>query len=112
MRPGRDSVERIRRHEVSRALRMVDLSPEEEEAVELMSRSLVGRLLHGPISRVMARAEAEISFKHRTSPETSYVLESHAKGVRSARPKTYNDIRQSRTRYIESGSDRVSSKPA
>jgi glutamyl-tRNA reductase len=61
MRPGRDSVERIRRHEVSRALRMVDLSPEVEKAVELMSRSLVGRLLHGPISRVMARAEVEIS---------------------------------------------------
>jgi glutamyl-tRNA reductase len=61
MRPGLDSVERIRRHEVSRALRMVDLSPEVEKAVELMSRSLVGRLLHGPISRVMARAEVEIS---------------------------------------------------
>jgi glutamyl-tRNA reductase len=55
MRVGRDSAEQIRRREVSRVLRKVDLSPE-EEAVERMSRSLVGRLLHGPISRVMAHA--------------------------------------------------------
>jgi glutamyl-tRNA reductase len=75
MRPGRDSVERIRRHEVSRALRMVDLSPEEEEAVELMSRSLVGRLLHGPISRVMARAEVEISSADRRVPVASCGLQ-------------------------------------
>jgi glutamyl-tRNA reductase len=60
MRPRQDSAEQIRRKEVSRALKKVDLSPEEEEAVERMSRSLVGRLLHGPISRVMARAEVDL----------------------------------------------------
>jgi len=61
MRPGQDSAEQIRRREVSRVLRKVDLSPEEEEAVERMSRSLVGRLLHGPISRVMACAEVDLA---------------------------------------------------
>jgi glutamyl-tRNA reductase len=61
MRAGQDAAEQIRRREVSRALGKVDLSPEEEEAVERMSRSLVGRLLHGPISRVMARAEVDLA---------------------------------------------------
>jgi glutamyl-tRNA reductase len=61
MRAGQGSAEQIRRREVSRALRRVDLTPEEEEAVERMSRSLVGRLLHGPISRVMARAEVDLA---------------------------------------------------
>ena len=62
MRLGQDSAEQIRCHELSRALKKVDLSPEEEEVIERLSRSLVGKLLHGPISRVMASAEVELSF--------------------------------------------------
>jgi glutamyl-tRNA reductase len=83
MRVGQDSAEQIRRREVSRALRKVDLSPEEEEAVERMSRSLVGRLLHGPISNVMARAEVEISSGDRRSMEASSRLKWHGGGVES-----------------------------
>jgi glutamyl-tRNA reductase len=64
---GQDSAEQIRRHEVSRALRKIDLSPEEEEVIERLSRSLVDKLLHGPISTVIARAEVEISFGNRRS---------------------------------------------
>ncbi|BBL79375.1 glutamyl-tRNA reductase [Rubrobacter xylanophilus] len=54
----RDGAERIRRHEVSRTLKKMNLSPEQEEAVEKMSRSIVNKLLHGPISEIKARAEA------------------------------------------------------
>jgi glutamyl-tRNA reductase len=54
----RDGAERIRRHELSRALGKMNLSPQEEEAVERLSRSLVNKLLHGPISEIKARAEA------------------------------------------------------
>jgi glutamyl-tRNA reductase len=54
----RDGAERIRRHELARALQRMDLSPEEAEAVERMSRSLVNKLLHGPISELKALAEA------------------------------------------------------
>ena len=57
MRPDQDSVERIRRHEVSRTLKKTNLSPDDEDVIDLFSRSLVGRLLHGPISEVLARAE-------------------------------------------------------
>ncbi len=77
MRAGQDSAEQIRRHEVSRALKKVDLSPEEEEAIERLSRLLVGKVLHGPISRVMARAEVEISSGNRRSLEARGELERH-----------------------------------
>ncbi len=54
----RDGAEKIRNHEVSRALKKLDLSPEEAKTVEKLSHSLVNKLLHGPISEVKARAEA------------------------------------------------------
>ncbi len=58
IRELRDGAERIRRHELSRALRRMELSPTEAEAVERMSHSLVNKLLHGPISEIKALAEA------------------------------------------------------
>src|SRR5215213_3506549 len=54
----RDGAEQIRSHELSRALKKMDLSPEEEAAVERMSLSLMNKLLHGPISELKALAEA------------------------------------------------------
>ena len=77
MRPGYESVERIRCHEVSRVLKKVDLSPEEAGIIDLLSRSLVGKLLDGPISEVMARAESEMPFARRSDPEAPSGLEGH-----------------------------------
>jgi glutamyl-tRNA reductase len=54
----KDGAEQIRRHELSRALKKMDLSPEEEAAVVRMSHSLMNKLLHGPISELKALAEA------------------------------------------------------
>jgi glutamyl-tRNA reductase len=54
----RDGAERIRRHELARALKRMDLSPEEAASVERMSHSLVNKLLHGPIQEIKARAGA------------------------------------------------------
>src|SRR5918993_1231560 len=54
----KDGAEQIRRHELSRALKKLDLSPEEEAAVVRMSHSLMNKLLHGPISELKALAEA------------------------------------------------------
>jgi len=53
-----DSAEHIRRCEVSGALRKMYLSPEEEQAIERLSYSLVAKLLLGPISEVVARAKS------------------------------------------------------
>jgi glutamyl-tRNA reductase len=54
----RYGAEQIRRHELARALKRMDLPPEEEAAVERMSHSLVNKLMHGPIQEIKARAEA------------------------------------------------------
>ena len=54
---GQDSAEQIRRREVSGALKKMNLSPEEEQAIERLSYSLVAKLFLGPISEVMARAK-------------------------------------------------------
>jgi glutamyl-tRNA reductase len=54
----RDEAERIRRHELARALKGLDLSPDDEEAVERMSHVLVNKLLHGPIQEIKALAES------------------------------------------------------
>ncbi len=54
----RGEAERIRHHELSRSLKRLDLSPEEADALEKMSHSLVNKLLHGPIAEMKARAEA------------------------------------------------------
>jgi glutamyl-tRNA reductase len=58
IRELKHGAEQIRRHELSRALGKMDLSPEEEAAVERMSHSLVNKLLHGPISELKELAEA------------------------------------------------------
>ncbi len=58
IRELKQGAEQIRRHELSRALKKMDLSPEEEAAVERMSHSLMNKLLHGPISELKALAEA------------------------------------------------------
>jgi glutamyl-tRNA reductase len=54
----RDGAERIRRHELTRALDKLDLSHEEAAAVERMSHTLVNKLLHGPIQEIKALAES------------------------------------------------------
>ena len=116
MMPGRNSVERIRRHEVSRALNKVNISPEKEEVIDLFSRSLVGRLLHGPISEVMERAEAELSFRERPGTEAPRDLEWHSAAAKTPRAESEYQMCENGKPYVERefelGSDQVSSEPA
>jgi hypothetical protein len=116
MKPGQNSVERIRRHEVSRALKKVNLSPEEEEVIDLFSRSLVGRLLEGPISEVIARAETEVSFPGPPRPEAPRGLEQHRDADKTPRAESDYQMYENGKPYVERefelGSDQVSSEPA
>ncbi len=64
-----ESAERIRRQEVSRALARMALSPEEETAVERMSRSIADKLLRGPISEIITCAESRTSPQGQWGPE-------------------------------------------
>lgn len=116
MRLGQDSAEQIRRHEVTRALKKVNLSPEEAEVIERLSRSLVAKLLDGPISKVLARAEVEISCGDRPGPEVSGGFERYGGGVEPPGSKSDHQIGESANPHFKSefeiGSNRVSSKPA
>ncbi len=49
---SRASVESVRARETERTLRRLDLTPEQAEAVERVSRLLVDELIHGPIAKV------------------------------------------------------------
>jgi glutamyl-tRNA reductase len=51
------SADRVRARETERVLRKLDLSREQAEAVECLSRSLVEKLVHGPIAKVTAIME-------------------------------------------------------
>jgi glutamyl-tRNA reductase len=51
------SAEGVRARETERVLRKLDLSREQAEAVERVSRSLVEKLVHGPIAKVTAIIE-------------------------------------------------------
>lgn len=55
----RDEAEKVREHEIAKAFKKTDLTGEQAEAVEKMSRSLVNKLLHGPISDIKSRAESD-----------------------------------------------------
>jgi hypothetical protein len=48
------SVEGIRAHEVRRLFSKLSLSPEQSEAIENLSHSLVEELVHGPIAETIA----------------------------------------------------------
>ena len=51
------SAERVRARETERVLRKLDLAREQEEVVERLSRSLVEKLIQGPIEKVTAIIE-------------------------------------------------------
>ena len=53
------SVESIRAREVRRLLNKLSLSPEQEEAIENLSRSLVEELVRGPIAKTVAPVQEE-----------------------------------------------------
>jgi glutamyl-tRNA reductase len=85
IRELRGEAEKIRRHELARALKGLDLSPAEAEAIDRMSRTLVNKLLHGPIAEIKARAEAGHSTDRAEEVRRHLVgLEGFASGLRAA----------------------------
>lgn len=61
-----NSAEDLRRREVSRLFRRLSFSTKEAEAIESLSRSLVGELLDGPIRETLLRPGIQSVSSHRT----------------------------------------------
>ena len=55
----RSRAEEIRSREVQRSLGRLGLDPELEEAVERLTRAIVNKILHEPVSRLRREAERE-----------------------------------------------------
>ena len=55
----RERTEAIRAAELERALRRLRLTEDQAEAVDQLTRSLVNKLLHAPVSRLRSQAERE-----------------------------------------------------
>jgi glutamyl-tRNA reductase len=55
----RERVESIRSTEVERALARLALNGEQRDAVDALTRSLVNKILHAPVSRLRREAERE-----------------------------------------------------
>jgi len=79
MTADREPAERIRCREVSRLLSGTNLSPDKERVVERLSRSLVSKLLCGPIAEAMARTDIGKNL----GPEAA-ALERHRQAYRAA----------------------------
>lgn len=56
----RSEAEKVRQHEVSKFLGRMELTETEERVVEQLSRSLMNKLLHGPISDLKVAAQSPL----------------------------------------------------
>ncbi len=59
IRDLRDRAESVRRRELERGLGRLDLAPEQREAVEAITRAIVNKLLHPPVSRLRDQSDRE-----------------------------------------------------
>ena len=71
----RERVEEIRSAEVERALRRLDLSDAEREAVEALTRSIVNKILHAPTSRLRQEAEREEGMAYLEAARVLFALD-------------------------------------
>lgn len=59
IRDLRERAEAIRRSELKRAAAKLQLTPAQQEGVELLTRSILNKVLHEPVSRLRREAETE-----------------------------------------------------
>jgi glutamyl-tRNA reductase len=76
--------EAVRLAELERTLRRLDLSEDQRSAVEELSRRIVNKLLHAPVSRLRAEAEREEGLAYLEAARVLFALD--APGAESAEP--------------------------
>ena len=74
----RERVESLRADEVDRALAKLPLPPEQRAAVEALTRSLVNKILHAPVSRLRREAEREEGIVYLETARVLFDLDEHA----------------------------------
>lgn len=74
----RARAEAVRVRELERALGRTELPPEARQAVEALTRAIVNKLLHAPISRLRAEVEREEGLAHLEAARTLFALDDPA----------------------------------
>jgi glutamyl-tRNA reductase len=76
--------EEIRRGELERGLAGVALDPKESAAVEALTRGIVNKLLHAPLSRLREELEGETGLAHLEAARSLFALDEEAEAGREA----------------------------
>ena len=71
----RESAEAFRAAEVARALRRPELSEVPPEAVDQLTRSIVNKILHAPVSRLRREAEREEGMAYLEAARVLFALD-------------------------------------
>lgn len=74
----RARAEAVRVRELERALGRTELPPEARQAVDALTRAIVNKLLHAPISRLRAEVEREEGLAHLEAARTLFALDDPA----------------------------------
>jgi len=67
--------EAVRQGELERFLRRNNLGPEQREALEALTRAIVNKLLHAPVSRLRAEAETEEGLAYLEAARVLFALD-------------------------------------
>ena len=73
----RERIESLRADEVERALAKLPLPPDQRAAVEALTRSLVNKILHAPVSRLRREAEREEGIVYLETARVLFDLDEH-----------------------------------
>lgn len=71
----RARAEAIRRAELERTLARLELDPEQREGVEALTRAIVNKLLHAPVSRLRREAEREEGIAYLEAARVLFALD-------------------------------------
>jgi glutamyl-tRNA reductase len=74
----REHIEAIRTNEVERALRRLSLSEGDSEAVDALTRAIVNKILHAPVSRLRREAEREEGMAYLEAARVLFALDDGA----------------------------------
>ncbi len=88
----RARAEAIRLTELQRALQRLSLAENERQAVESLTRSIVNKLLHAPVSRLRAEAEREEGLAYLEAARVLFALDDpDMPGAEAAEPAALDD---------------------
>ena len=76
----RERVEEVRVLELEKALRRIELGGKERDAVDALTRAIVNKILHAPVSRLRQEAEREEGLAYLEAARVLFALDDDEPG--------------------------------